>query len=320
MKCWQLRYARMMFPTTRQRARAAEAAHLKNANMPRRLYKYRSFSSNHILALSESVLWMSAAEDLNDLNEARSWVDVNRTFSPELTYEELESEIRHLRANPRSAPKWFDDRQLQLTADQRKRTRDHYLRDIPDDRRPTIEAALNAVELHSDKLISAHQANLHRRGTGIISLSELPTSNVMWAHYSDSHRGFCIEYDLTEFELNFAGSTPCFPVLYRKRLPNATQFLRPKIEDVNHLSAIYWCIQKSVEWSYEQEWRVVDPLFALRGKQKWVMPKPISIILGANASRTDTKSMVSICQQRDIALVRASQKPSEFGLEVLPHR
>jgi len=39
------------------------------------------------------------------------------------------------------------------------------------------------------------QNNLH--GLGILSLSETNSHPLLWSHYADSHRGFCIEYQRT---------------------------------------------------------------------------------------------------------------------------
>ena len=35
-----------------------------------------------------------------------------------------------------------------------------------------------------------------KKGIGIYSLSKTYKDELLWAHYADSHKGFCIEYDL----------------------------------------------------------------------------------------------------------------------------
>ena len=34
--------------------------------------------------------------------------------------------------------------------------------------------------------------------TGVLCLSEVPDNMLMWSHYADHHRGFCVEYDFGE--------------------------------------------------------------------------------------------------------------------------
>ena len=48
----------------------AKAAVMKFNHIPRRLYKYRSFSGNHIDALKQGVLYFTATDKLNDIKEA----------------------------------------------------------------------------------------------------------------------------------------------------------------------------------------------------------------------------------------------------------
>ncbi|MGV8921279.1 MAG: DUF2971 domain-containing protein [Pseudomonas sp.] len=53
--------------------------------------------------------------------------------------------------------------------------------------------------------------------TGVFSLSEINDDILMWAHYAESHKGFCIEYSRTVE--NVLG-TQAEPVIYQKDLPS----------------------------------------------------------------------------------------------------
>jgi Protein of unknown function (DUF2971) len=101
---------------------------------------------------------------------------------------------------------------------------------------------------------------------GILSLSEVPTSLLMWAHYSASHSGFVVEFDGDhEFfnQARFPGGAigRVSKVSYATERPAITMF-SPKANEVQWASRLIEQIlmTKSVEWSYEQEWRMVLPL------------------------------------------------------------
>jgi Protein of unknown function (DUF2971) len=72
----------------------------------------------------------------------------------------------------------------------------------------------------------------------------------MWSHYSENHRGYCLEFEATN-------ATPVFgeaqPVEYVPDYPTVDFFNTPKekIFDLIFLT-------KHIRWSYEEEWRIVD--------------------------------------------------------------
>lgn len=83
-----------------------------------------------------------------------------------------------------------------------------------------------------------------------------PSNELMWAHYADSHRGFCIEYELTEFEKIL---TPDFDI--RGRINISYQADMPSISNEDFSDV--FCIQKKVfgtksfAWNSENEIRLV---------------------------------------------------------------
>lgn len=100
---------------------------------------------------------------------------------------------------------------------------------------------------------------------GILSLSEIPTSLLMWAHYGDCHRGFVIEFESTSPFLSpstargaigrlskvvYTAERPAI-IAYDPSLPNE-EYGERLIRDV--------LLTKGLDWEYEQEWRVVLPL------------------------------------------------------------
>lgn len=86
-----------------------------------------------------------------------------------------------------------------------------------------------------------------------LSVSNNPVSNLMWSHYADSHKGFCIEFK-SEF-------MKAEKVIYQQNIPklNTIDFYRHyfKIHDGEALGHQIWRALRTKldEWEYESEYR-----------------------------------------------------------------
>ncbi len=114
---------------------------------------------------------------------------------------------------------------------------------------------------------------------GILCLSEVPDNMLMWSHYANHHRGFCVEYDFTASSKlkEFA-----YKVQYSDDMPSlsAADFVGPKKEATTDA---LWLTKASC-WAYEREWRVM----MTNGDRAYNAPSRIkSIIFGARMPETD---------------------------------
>lgn len=88
---------------------------------------------------------------------------------------------------------------------------------------------------------------------GFMSLSSIPTSNLMWSHYARSHSGFCIEFRTEHIrarKVEYGKNIPSLPLidLYGIFYEISTDDnLGHRILDMLHL--------KLEEWGYESEYR-----------------------------------------------------------------
>ncbi|WP_338508562.1 DUF2971 domain-containing protein [Pseudomonas poae] len=86
-----------------------------------------------------------------------------------------------------------------------------------------------------------------------MSVSKNPVSNLMWSHYADSHKGFCIEFK-SEF-------MTAEKVSYQKHIPRLNTIdlhrLYFKIYDGEELGHQIWRALRTKldEWEYESEYR-----------------------------------------------------------------
>jgi hypothetical protein len=91
---------------------------------------------------------------------------------------------------------------------------------------------------------------------GVLSLSEVPDSLLMWSHYASSHAGFVMGFDARHPHFDQKkGADDEFRhlrrVLYRDTRPRAP---------MTALDGIDFFLVKSLQWAYEREWRVLRPL------------------------------------------------------------
>ena len=98
---------------------------------------------------------------------------------------------------------------------------------------------------------------------GIYSLSKSYKDELLWSYYSDSHRGFCIEYDLDLLLAYKLKDSMVIEVEYTREIPVVT------IEDMftfehDRRALVKKLVgTKSIRWKHESEIRIVSVLTGL---------------------------------------------------------
>ena len=115
-----------------------------------------------------------------------------------------------------------------------------------------------------------------------------PRSNLMWSHYGDSHKGFCLQYAVHED-----------PILVQAaRVKYASQYPIINWLSDHFADDVLKCVtQKDECWKYESEWRYVkgDSARQLISLNRRALK---SVILGAEAQRSDIDSVVRLVEER----------------------
>ena len=158
-----------------------------------------------------------------------------------------------------------------------------------------------------------------RETTGISCLSESDDSLLMWAHYADNHCGMCVEYNL--LELNRQLSFTPVPVVYSD---DRVRFcsLKPETVEKNSLTVFIQSITtKSLEWSYEREWRIIQDKGAcgdrgdINNKGALLdMIVPSSVILGCEAKQEFEKAVKRYCEASKINLYKMEKDKALYRL------
>ncbi len=104
--------------------------------------------------------------------------------------------------------------------------------------------------------VATQMSRLFNEQLGIFCLTEDPLNLLMWAHYGDNHRGVVIEFDETH------------PFFTRRKGPRDDLRHFRQVTYTEHRPSVFlsrsdavqlfYC--KSIDWSYEREWRLITPL------------------------------------------------------------
>lgn len=149
----------------------------------------------------------------------------------------------------------------------------------------------------------------------ISCFSEISNSPIMWAHYADACKGFCVGYEMHPAfeEVMDIGSGAdvrrcvgaIFPVIYTDRRIDATKAMIREIEYVvaaemgrlkeldlsryDELEPYKTSLFKSKDWAYEREWRIVLRGFDGRDRRDWLLPSEniTKVIYGPKMSTSD---------------------------------
>lgn len=141
-------------------------------------------------------------------------------------------------------------------------------------------------------------------------ISKLP-SQLMWAHYADSHKGICLKLKLNEELRSSALKNRFFQVEYSDERPKIDQLelfkiqanekLKEKFETEYDLDTylVKMLTTKSSEWSYENEWRWLH--FGKEADTNYANTTPLvlsEIICGARASELTKKLCLESVKDR----------------------
>jgi hypothetical protein len=116
--------------------------------------------------------------------------------------------------------------------------------------RPNVDDAIGNLKN------SLHNVLEKKDSSGVYSLSKNCTDELLWAHYANSHHGFCIEYDLDTLVSFGRNDYFKFDVQYSDQPPKLTINDMLKIDDkVGFIQKLIGV--KSKKWAYEKEIRVI---------------------------------------------------------------
>ena len=144
---------------------------------------------------------------------------------------------------------------------------------------------------------------------GILCLSKANDNLLMWSHYSDSHKGVCIEYATSDKKLFGCGLTK---VRYSKKYP---RFAATKGFDLK--TTRRYLSTKSSHWKHEREWRI---FYHGLGVQTFPGKELSAVYLGCAILPEDRDEIIEVVRQRPTKarVYQASLDSESFRLRMEP--
>ncbi len=330
---WVVEYLKYLLPSTPEDLNISGAQLLKLANLPSSLFHYRCFPpvdkedeeseekrKKILKELKTGQIWLTSPDEFNDPYDSAFAVKIKKLLDEcvPVVVDRLVEEHnlkQHLTADEIAL--------LQGSENPLHKLGTLLLSKDSSLSKEKIEGFLDHMEARfaeQQKSVLEDMGFNMRRGLRVCSFSANNRSLLMWSHYSDMHRGLCIEYDVSSLPPNDARRYALCPVIYTERLFDAGEYFRDAMQrrDFNNLWLTIACAHKAPEWSYEKEWRLILPLGPNEESRVPVL-MPIKAIYLGSCMKTGTEETIrKVGNELGIPLYRMRLAKDTFRLDVEP--
>ena len=147
---------------------------------------------------------------------------------------------------------------------------------------------------------------------GIYSLStsdkDFPDNELMWAHYANSHKVFCIAYDVEKLEDSekFSLDVNCMTINYSENPP---QIEITDIKNPNFIIKLFGT--KSPVWQYEKEIRLLYTNYGMKKYNPFALK---AIYFGLNMDKQYQTQIIEKLENRDIRCYKMERKDKSYNL------
>ena len=139
---------------------------------------------------------------------------------------------------------------------------------------------------------------------------------LMWAHYANNHKGFCVEYDLSNKDILKELEYIIFPVSYSLNRKDTFDNLKLYCEECS--GEVCWnlyrdvILRKSYHWLYENEFRLI-----MNSKSsKSIKFYPIkAIYFGCNMIEDDKKDIYFKLKDKSIKFYQANISKDKYEID-----
>jgi hypothetical protein len=245
------------------------------------LYKYYAFDGRHTPAIfGYNEIYFQSADKLNDPFDMKVFYDDKGTRAEKSSW---------LERNPNSSCSRCTPEKLHAHASRLVR-------------RPSFESSvLRDYEEHDQR---------ERENMGVFCMAAERDNILMWTHYADKHRGFC---------LGWATGNPFFA--RARSVGYSRRALRIRVFDSAYhriRAERLGLFTKARDWDYEEEWRIVG--HNILGVQTYPPDALSEVIFGCRIMPRKRKQIIKWCSQRNAppSLYEARPKEKTFGLDIVP--
>lgn len=263
-----------------------------NIEIPKNIYKYRSFDNYYKDLIEKNLFFFSSPNNFNDPFDSKIIANYPAGTKNQV-YKKIYESLREKHPT-------FSKKKLTLLADKSFNQNYKVIKD------PKLFT--ERVNQEIDKFL------------GIFTLTEDNKSILMWSHYANKHTGFCIEFDFQELSqicnnyLIIKEAILVSKVIYSEDYPNVDPYKYDVREYYNEYVDLL-SIKSSV-WAYEKEWRLIY-LFHPNSTLKFPDKVFKSIYFGLNCSEQNIANVISLTKNKKVALkyYKAEFQLFKFGID-----
>lgn len=249
---------------------------------PSRLYKYEPFTARSLQNLKDQVIYFGSPLNFNDPYDC--------ALSPSIK-EPSDAEIERIRQHYLAKPELEEKvrREFKLAAVSKLR--------------------VMFLRIGQNVLDQAISDFLSRRG--VSCFSEKVDSLLMWSHYGDHCKGFCLEFDTSKEPF-----AKIKKVRYGQAMPEFDVMPMLCDEDFDHVLDLY--CTKALDWAYENEWR------GIHDKAGTAFGYPSSALTGVYLgpdmplSAFEIVALILAGQNEHVQLWQGARSKSSFSVEFHP--
>lgn len=176
----------------------------------------------------------------------------------------------------------------------------------------------NFIKNAFNKMMGANKAHLSlenllgmRKTVGVYSLSKNPLDELMWAYYANSHKGFCVEYDLGRLIFEARSDWSVVDVVYRTE-PSIITVEDLLFPDEGMLMIKKMIGTKSLRWKHEQEIRIITTTF---GRNNYAPAAVSGIYFGCRCDEKFILKVRNSLKGRDIKYYKIEFSPDSYSME-----
>jgi hypothetical protein len=249
---------------------------------PEHLYKYAPFSSQSLKNLKDQVLYFNSPAGFNDPYDCALPATIT-----ELSDEEVEK-VRHFHLAKSDLPP-MPRKDLECLS-------------TPDLKVRLLELAKGVLNKCANKFADEK---------GFSCFTEKKDNLLMWSHYADRQRGFCLE-----FSTKAEPFTKIRPVEYKDSMPQLRSVdILCGIDNDDFLNLFF---TKSSEWAYERGWRCIHN--NVRTVYGYAAETLVGVYMGPKSTDTEFEIIALILagQNTHVKLWKGRQSKTQFAVEFEP--
>lgn len=259
--------------------------------IPEYLYKYRNWDdSNHRRILTDNEIFFTSSRKFNDP------FDTIVPIRFDLGTNEQMKELLRIQSN--QTLNWWSG----LIGDN------------------VITALFQRAAKHDKNFRDSFEADLQEKKFnlyGIFTMSSLRDDILLWSHYADAHKGFCVRFDTNILNVCFQKYSTGENLIDIREVEYVSKFPILNVFEMNYEEIVVRQVTvKAMDWSYEKEFRAI--LYNSTNLRYRFNPAALTeVIIGAQMPEKSRAQIISNLKNRNssVSVLQAKLKKGEFGLD-----